>query len=96
MNIKIEKSEFVEIEGLTEAAVASSDAQLVGIVNYADLASSYLPEEAWDEDAPMHPTLQLREACMHELARRHGDDYMLPDCTESTQNDFPMRIKAVA
>lgn len=96
MNIKIEKSEFVTIEGLTEAAVASSDIQLIEIVNYAGLASSYLPEEAWNDDAPMNPILQVREACIGELMRRHGDDFDLDMATESMHDEFPIRIKAVA
>lgn len=78
MNVKIEKSELVEIEGLTEAAVASSDLNLIAIVRFADLASSYLSGED-TADNPMHPVHQLRESCIHELARRHGDDYSVPD-----------------
>jgi len=86
MNVNIEKSELVEIEGLTEASVASPDSLLIGIVNYADLAASYLPAEIQDDDDSMHPVHQLREACMHELARRHGSDYMLPNASGVMQS----------
>lgn len=77
MNIKIEQSEFVTLEGLTEAAISSSDVQLLEIVNYADAAASYLPDQAWDDESPMHPILQVREACLCELMRRHGVDFDL-------------------
>ena len=86
MNIKIEKSELVEIEGLTEAAVASSDASLIAIVNYADLAASYLPDHAAQDDQPGPFAVQLRDACMHELCRRHGDDYMLPESPDAPES----------
>jgi len=80
MNIEIQKSEFVKIEGLTEAAVMSSDEKLKVIIRYAETAASYLPESSWDDDLPMHPILQVREACLTELVRRTGDeDCLNPD-----------------
>ena len=76
MHITIERSEFVTIEGLTEAAVASSDAQLLLIVEYAGRASSYLSEaDMADDNLPMHPVMQFRDAALNELARRRGDDF---------------------
>ncbi|ATX79695.1 hypothetical protein Ga0123461_1277 [Mariprofundus aestuarium] len=85
MNIKLNQSKFVDIEGLTEAAALSTDSELKTIINYAELAASHNPEANRYEDDSMHPLHQLREACFHELCRRHGDDYMLP---ESTLSDF--------
>lgn len=74
MDITIERSEFVTIEGLTEAAVASSDAQLVLIVEYADRASRFLSEaDKADDNSPMHSVLQIREAALTELTRRRGN-----------------------
>ena len=86
MNIEIKKSELVDMEGLTEAAVASPDSSLIAIVNYADIAASYLPDDAAPDDRPGHPVIQLRDACMHELCRRHGDDYMLPDSPDAPES----------
>jgi len=88
MNINIEKSRLVDIEGLTEAAVASSDIQLKTILDYLKLASSYLPEGALTDERPYHPIDQFRQACLHELCRRHGDDYSYPPCTELVHPDF--------
>ncbi|MDX8395391.1 MAG: hypothetical protein R8K22_03145 [Mariprofundaceae bacterium] len=77
MNIKNLKSEFVEIEGLTEAAIASPDIQLVAILDYLATATSYLSEKDLGDDLPMHPVLQVRESCITELMRRHGSNYDL-------------------
>ena len=74
MNIEIEKNEFVEIEGLTEAAVMSPDKNLRMIIRYVETAASYLPESVWADDTPAHPILQIREACLAELVRRSGDE----------------------
>jgi hypothetical protein len=96
MNVKIEKSEFVEIEGLTEAAVASSDIQLIGIVNFAELATSYLPDSVLDDDNSMHPSMQLREACMTELMRRHGDSFDFQKTLESHLLSFSSGLQVSA
>jgi len=96
MNIFIEKSKFVDIEGLSEAAIASSDAQLLVVVNYAELAASHSSEASLYRDDSMHPIHQLREACFEELCRRHGDDYILPALSQSTVNDVSTHLKAVA
>lgn len=88
MNIQLEKSRFVDIEGLTEAAVASSDDQLKVILDYLKLALSYLPEGSLTDDRPYHPLDQFRSACIHELCRRHGDDYSYPPYTGLIHPDY--------
>lgn len=85
MNIELNQSEFVDIEGLAEAALLSTDSDLKTIIGYAELAASYSPEASQDKDDSMHPMHQLREACFNELCRRHGDDYMLLERSESIQ-----------
>jgi len=84
MNIEIQKSEFVKIEGLTEAAVMSSDEKLKVIIRYAETAASYSSDPSIDADDSRHPINQLRDACFHELCRRHGEDFMLDNDTEPT------------
>jgi len=81
MNIFIEKSESVDIEGLTEAAVASSDIQLKIILDYLKDASRHLPNGIWTESFEHQVLGQVREACLGELCRRHGDDYSYPPYT---------------
>ena len=83
MNIEIQKSEFVEIEGLTEAAVLSPDENLKVIIRYAELAASHSTDPSIDSDDSRNPINQLRDACFHELCRRHGEDFMLDEGTES-------------
>ena len=92
MNIELNQSEFVDIEGLAEAALLSTDKNLKVIIRYAETAASHSTVASrYDEDS-MHPIHQLREACFNELSRRHGDDYMLPDDTEC--DTTPLRIAA--
>jgi len=92
MNIEIKPSEFVDIEGLTEASVMSSDENLKVIIRYAETAASYSSDPNIDADDSRHPINQLRDACFHELCRRHGDDFMLTDGTECTT--APLRVAA--
>jgi len=92
MNIELNQSEFVDIEGLAEAAALSTDKNLKVIIRYAETAASYLPDDIQNDDASMHPIHQLREACFNELCRRHGDDFMLSDGAEC--DTAPLRIAA--
>jgi len=85
MNLKLNQSEYVKIEGLTEAAALSTDLDLQTIIRYAELAASHNREANRYDDDSIHPLHQLREAAFHELCRRHGDDFMLPDVSESSQ-----------
>jgi len=92
MNIEIKKSEFVDIEGLTEASVLSSDENLKVIIRYAEIAASHSSDPSVYGDDSRHPINQLRDACFHELCRRHGADFMLDEGTESP----PVALSAVA
>jgi len=62
MNIEIKKSEFVDIEGLTEASVMSSDENLKVIIRYAEIAASHSSDASIDTDESRHPINQLRDA----------------------------------
>lgn len=78
MNIEIKKSEFVDIEGLTEACVASPDQLLVVIMDFIKRVTSYWPDDVITDEVlhnpPWPPLMQLEAACGEELERRHGVD----------------------
>jgi len=92
MKVELNQSEFVDIEGLAEAAALSTDENLKVIIRYAETAASHSTIAAQYDDDSMHPIHQLREACFNELCRRHGVDYMLVNDTES----MPTALSAVA
>jgi len=73
MNVNIDKFDLVEIEGLSEASVCSSDKQLFTVIDYLRKANFYSPSR--DSDDETSPISQFLNACSGELARRHGSDF---------------------